>query len=74
MTGGLFGGIRSIPFFLLGIVAWIRLGFSARLGGLVLSMILGAARRQCPAALEVVELDFGFQIYNGSISSLHPAA
>jgi len=31
------------------------------------------ARRQCPAASEVVERDFGFQIYNGSISSLRPA-
>jgi hypothetical protein len=60
-------------FFSLGLVAWIRLGVSGRLGGLVLSVMLGAARCRCLVASEVVELDFGFRIYNGSISSLRPA-
>jgi len=68
----LFGGHADdfLPlFFSLGFVAWIRLGVSARLGGLVLSVMLGAAQCQCLVASEVVELDFGFRIYNGSISS-----
>jgi len=35
--------------------------------------MLGAAQRQCLVASEVVELDFSFRIYYGSISSLRPA-
>ena len=52
-TSGLCG--EFLPLFLaLGLVAWIRLGVSARLGGLVLFVMLGASRRQCLAAAEAV--------------------
>ena len=49
------------PFFSLGLVALIKLGFPTWLGGLVLSMILGTARRQCPTASGVGGLTSDFE-------------